>query len=78
MNEVNTSILIIDDEEMVRDNIADILMPQSSFEDYDNMNDAMDVLFDAPKPLLATRAACLATFSTTQIPTQPPPLKASS
>lgn len=63
MNEVNTSILIIDDEEMVRDNIADILMPQSSFEDYDNMNDAMDVLFDAPKPLLATRASSRPVFT---------------
>jgi two-component system NtrC family sensor kinase len=63
MNEVNTSILIIDDEEMVRDNIADILMPQSSFEDYDNMNDAMDVLFDAPKPLLSTRASSRPVFT---------------
>ncbi|MGY3214329.1 ATP-binding protein [Mucilaginibacter sp. HD30] len=63
MNEVNTSILIIDDEEMVRDNIADILMPQSSFEDYDNMNDAMDVLFDAPKPLLSTRTSTRPVFT---------------
>ncbi|MFD0752309.1 ATP-binding protein [Mucilaginibacter calamicampi] len=63
MNEVNTSILIIDDEEMVRDNIADILMPQSSFEDYDNMNDALDVLFDAPKPILATRTPAIPIFT---------------
>ena len=27
MNEVNTSVLVIDDEEMVRDNIEDILVP---------------------------------------------------
>jgi len=63
MNEVNTSILIIDDEEMVRDNIADILMPQSLFEDYDNMNDAMDVLFDAPKPLLSARTSTRPVFT---------------
>jgi len=63
MNEVNTSILIIDDEEMVRDNIAEILMPQSSFEDYDNMNDAINVLFDAPKPLLATRTPNIPIFT---------------
>lgn len=63
MKDVNTSILIIDDEEMVRDNIADILMPQSLFEDYDNMNDAINVLFDAPKPLLATRTSNIPTFT---------------
>lgn len=63
MNEVNTSILIIDDEEMVRDNIADILMPQASFEDYDSMNDALNVLFDAPKPLLSTRTPNIPVFS---------------
>ena len=63
MNEVNTSILIIDDEEMVRDNIADILMPQASFEDYDSMNDALNVLFDAPKPLLSTRTPSIPVFS---------------
>jgi two-component system NtrC family sensor kinase len=62
MNEVNTSVLIIDDEEMVRDNIADILMPQSSFEDYDNMNDAINVLFDAPKPLISTRTPSIPIF----------------
>ncbi len=63
MNEVNTSILIIDDEEMVRDNIADILMPQSSFEDFDSMNDALNVLFEAPKPLLTTRTPNIPVFS---------------
>lgn len=63
MNEVNTSILIIDDEEMVRDNIADILMPQSSFEDYDSMDDALNVLFEAPKPLLSTRTPSIPVFT---------------
>jgi len=63
MNEVNTSILIIDDEEMVRDNIADILVPQSTFADYDSMNDALDVLFDAPKPILSTRTPSIPIFT---------------
>ncbi|MFD2872469.1 ATP-binding protein [Mucilaginibacter ximonensis] len=63
MNQINTSVLIIDDEEMVRDNIEDILVPRSSFEDQETLNDAFNILFDAPKPLLTTRTPSIPAFS---------------
>jgi two-component system NtrC family sensor kinase len=63
MNLVNTAVLIIDDEEMVRDNIEDILIPHSSSEAQEGINDAINILFDAPKPLLATRTPNIPIFT---------------
>src|ERR1700761_6383734 len=63
MNEVNTSVLVIDDEEMVRDNIEDILVPHVQSEEQDNINDAFDILFESPKPLLVARTKCIPSFT---------------
>ncbi len=63
MNEVNTSVLVIDDEEMVRDNIEDILIPHGQSEDQEDIDNAFDVLFGSPKPLLLTRNPCIPVFT---------------
>jgi two-component system NtrC family sensor kinase len=44
----NTAILVIDDEEMVRDNIEEILVPKKSFLQNDSVDQAASILFDAP------------------------------
>jgi two-component system NtrC family sensor kinase len=63
MNEVNTSVLVIDDEEMVRDNIEDILIPRGQSEEQDNIDNAFDILFGSPKPLLLSRTKCIPVFT---------------
>jgi two-component system NtrC family sensor kinase len=63
MTEINTAVLVIDDEEMVRDNIEDILIPNYRSEEQDSINNAVDILFDAPKPLLTTRTPNIPTFT---------------
>jgi signal transduction histidine kinase len=63
MNEVNTSVLVIDDEEMVRDNIEDILIPRGQSEEQDGIDSAFDILFGSPKPLLLTRTPCIPVFT---------------
>ncbi|MDB5154867.1 MAG: response regulator, partial [Mucilaginibacter sp.] len=63
MNEVNTSVLVIDDEEMVRDNIEDILIPRGQSEEQENIDSAFDVLFGSPKPMLLTRTKCIPVFT---------------
>lgn len=63
MSEVNTSVLVIDDEEMVRDNIEDILIPRGKSEEQHNIDDAFDILFGSPKPLLLTRTKCIPSFT---------------
>ncbi|MEO8887033.1 MAG: ATP-binding protein [Mucilaginibacter sp.] len=62
-NEANTSVLVIDDEEMVRDNIEDILVPKGQTEEQDMINDAANILFDAPKPLLSPRTRNIPIFT---------------
>ncbi|HVV54044.1 MAG TPA: response regulator, partial [Mucilaginibacter sp.] len=62
MNEVNTSVLVIDDEEMVRDNIEDILIPNNYTEEQEDMDNAFDVLFGNTKPLLVTRTPSIPAF----------------
>lgn len=62
MNEVNTRVLVIDDEEIVRDNIEDILMPHYQSEFQENIDDAFDVLFGKRKPLLITRTPSIPVF----------------
>jgi two-component system NtrC family sensor kinase len=63
MNPVNTAVLIIDDEEIVRDNIEEILIPQAATEDEVNIDDAINLLFDAPRPLIATRTPNIPVFT---------------
>jgi two-component system NtrC family sensor kinase len=63
MNEINTSVLVIDDEEMVRDNIEDILIPNNQSEDQEDIDNAFDILFGNVKPLLVTRTPCIPVFT---------------
>lgn len=63
MNEVNTSVLVIDDEEMVRDNIEDILIPTTQSEDQEDIDNAFDILFGNTKPLLLTRTPSIPVFT---------------
>src|SRR5690242_15728701 len=63
MNNVNTRVLVIDDEEMVRDNIEEILVPHKyASEEDDAMLLASNLLFDTPQPVLAPRASNLPQF----------------
>ena len=63
MNEVNTSVLVIDDEEMVRDNIADILTPHKQSAESLDISNAASVLFDEPTPILAPRTSHIPIFT---------------
>jgi two-component system NtrC family sensor kinase len=63
MNELNTSVLVIDDEEMVRDNIEDILVPRSVSQEQYGINNAVSLLFDAPATLLAPRTRNIPVFT---------------
>jgi K+-sensing histidine kinase KdpD len=62
-NEANTSVLVIDDEEMVRDNIEDILVPKGQTEEQDMITNAANILFDAPKPLLSPHTRNIPIFT---------------
>ncbi len=55
MNELNTSVLVIDDEEMVRDNIEDILVPRGISQEQNDISNAVNILFDEPARVLAPR-----------------------
>ncbi len=63
MSELNTSVLVIDDEEMVRDNIEDILVPRSMSQEQYGINSAVNILFDAPATLLAPRTRNIPVFT---------------
>jgi len=60
---INTAILVIDDEEMVRDNIEDILLPKKYHVDNDSMDEASSLLFETIKPLLAPRSSNIPDFT---------------
>jgi two-component system NtrC family sensor kinase len=51
-NEINTSILVIDDEELVRDNIEEILIPKLPTQAEDEIDSAANILFDEPAAIL--------------------------
>jgi two-component system NtrC family sensor kinase len=51
-NEINTSILVIDDEELVRDNIEEILIPKMPTQAEQDIDMAANILFDEPAPIL--------------------------
>jgi len=63
MNKANTAVLVIDDEEMVRDNIEEILVPRDQYEELDFINDAVNILFDTPKPILTSRTRNIPAFT---------------
>ena len=50
----NTAVLVIDDEEMVRDNIEEILVPRKTSPQNANMDLAASILFDAPTTAVLT------------------------
>ena len=45
---INASVLVIDDEEMVRDNIEEILVPRRKSQESENADLAASILFDTP------------------------------
>lgn len=51
-SDINASILVIDDEELVRENIEDILVPKKPTEAQEEVDQAALILFDEPAPLL--------------------------
>ncbi len=59
---INTRVLIIDDEEMVRDNMEEILVPV--IKNNDEIRQAASVLFDEPneEPILASRNSHIPVF----------------
>jgi two-component system, NtrC family, sensor kinase len=60
----NTSVLVIDDEEMVRDNIEEILLPRKISAESESADLAASILFDSPsKPLLAPRTSNIPNFT---------------
>src|SRR5476651_1295280 len=63
MREPNTSVLVIDDEEMVRDNIEDILVPGGQSQEQDNISNAANILFDIQKPILLPRTPNIPIFT---------------
>jgi two-component system NtrC family sensor kinase len=68
MNEANTSVLVIDDEEMVRDNIEDILIPRKQSAENLDISNAASVLFDTPAPILAPRTSNIPVFTVDKAP----------
>lgn len=60
----NTSVLVIDDEEIVRDNIEEILIPRKASAESVSMDLAASVLFDAPSDnLLTPRSSHIPNFT---------------
>lgn len=63
MNQVNTSVLVIDDEEMVRDNIEEILVPRKAAAMDSNISKAASILFDTPQEILTPRTSKIPVFT---------------
>ncbi len=63
MNQVNTSVLVIDDEEMVRDNIEEILVPRKLPLTDTHISKAASILFDTPEPILMPRTSKIPVFT---------------
>ena len=60
---INTAVLVIDDEELVRNNIEEILVPQRSTPQDESMQRAASLLFDSPQPLLLPRTSKIPHFT---------------
>jgi two-component system, NtrC family, sensor kinase len=65
MKEVaNAAVLVIDDEEMVRDNIEEILLPRKNGLQSKRVGEAASILFDKPlQPILIPRASNIPDFT---------------
>jgi len=63
MSELNTSVLIIDDEEMVRDNMEEILVPKTLPQEQDTINNALNVLFDTSSVAAVQRPRIIPDFT---------------
>ncbi|MEO5683222.1 MAG: ATP-binding protein [Chitinophagaceae bacterium] len=60
----NTAVLVIDDEEIVRDNIEEILVPRKASAENVSMDLAASILFDSPgDSILAPRSSNIPTFT---------------
>jgi len=60
----NTAVLVIDDEEMVRDNIEEILMPRKISLQAESVDKAASILFDTPADAVpASRASNMPNFT---------------
>ena len=51
----NAAVLVIDDEEMVRNDIEEILTPRKSSAESDSVGLAASILFDSPKPASSSK-----------------------
>lgn len=60
---INASVLVIDDEELERDSIEDILVPTSNYKEDASFTLAKDILFTNEKPLLTSLERCLPLFT---------------
>jgi len=59
----NTYVLVVDDEEMVRDNIEEILMPRKISAESESVDMAASILFDTvTQPVLASRTSNIPNF----------------
>ncbi len=59
----NTSVLVIDDEEMVRDNIEEILTPRKISPESETVDLAASILFDTiVQPVIAPRTSNIPNF----------------
>jgi len=59
----NTYVLVVDDEEMVRDNIEEILMPRKISAESESVDMAASILFDTvAQPVLAPRTSNIPNF----------------
>ena len=63
MKNTNTRILVIDDEEMVRDNIEEILVPKKKSSEAESMDLAASILFDSPEPEIAKWVSSIPDFT---------------
>ncbi len=59
---INTSVLVIDDEEMVRDNIEEILIPKHHTYDTGRIDAAANILFDTAQPVLTNDTSNIPNF----------------
>ncbi len=60
---INTSVLVIDDEEIIRDNIEEILVPRRTSQELESISMAASVLFDTEKPILAVHSSNIPNFT---------------
>ncbi|WP_374163742.1 ATP-binding protein [Arcticibacter sp. MXS-1] len=75
MEEANTLVLVIDDEELVRDNIEEILVPRAKNHLDESINEAAHILFDMPQPILSPRNNNIPVFSVDKAANGPDGLK---